>query len=255
MAIKNNTKVFKPINQPLIIGISVAIFCTPVIAATPKTPSNFYQRAEIGYKNALIRDLKQYQQSDNALERYVAYQAQGWLTFANYEQSQNHKAAAIKAFDNTQKLFDMLKQHKTVTLEPSPFLPDSRPIVRPDLWATLNALKQSGAIDIAPREMALSEVALLWSQDNQHSAKQIGAQLRMVDRWLEIAREAFVNAHDSSDNVRLEALINSYFKQYSTQTPPQSSTPFSYQSALAQEVNLGAPIPMPTPTVTYRVVY
>lgn len=212
--VNNNNTFFKSLNKQLAIVISAAVFCTPVIAATPKAPTSFYQRAEIGYKNALIRDLKQYQQSDNALERYVAYQAQGWLTFANYEQSQNHKAVAIKAFDHTQKLFDLLKQHKTATLDPSPFLPDSRPLVRPDLWATLNALKQSGAINIAPREMALSEVALLWSQDNQRYPDQIGVQLRVVDRWLETAREAFVNAHDSADNVRLEELTNTYFKQY-----------------------------------------
>ncbi|WP_201536119.1 hypothetical protein [Psychrobacter ciconiae] len=199
--------------KSLMIVISMAVFCAPVIAATPSSPT-FYQRAEIGYKNVLIRDLKQYQQSKNALERYTAYQAQGWLIFANYEQSQNHKTAAIKAFDNTQKLFDMLKQNKTATLNPSPFLPDSRPLVRPDLWAMLNALKHSGAISIAPREIALSEVALLWSQDNQRYPDQIGVQLRVVDRWLETAREAFVNAHDSADNVRLEELTNTYFKQY-----------------------------------------
>lgn len=253
--VNNNNTIFKPLNKQLAIVISAAVFCAPVIAATSKTPSNFYQRAETGYKNALIRDLKQYQQSDNALERYAAYQAQGWLTFANYEQSQNHKAAAIKAFDNTQKLFDMLKKNKTATLDPSPFLPDSRPLVRPDLWATLNALKQSGAIAIAPREMALSEVALLWSQDNQRYPKQISAQLRMVDRWLETAREAFVNAHNSADNVRLEELINSYFKQYSLQTLSQSLKLSSPQNIIGQNLPLDAPIPMPNPTVTYRVVY
>ncbi len=215
MAIKNKNKAFKLINKQLAIVISVAVFCTPVIAATPKAPSNFYQRAEIGYKIALIQDLKRYQQSDDALERYAAYQAQGWLTFANYEQSQNHKTAASQAFNNTQKLFDMLNQNKTATLDQVPFLPNSQPLVRPDLWATLNALKQSGAIDIAPREMALGEVALLWSQDNQRYPNLIGAQLRMTNRWLEQAREAFVNAHESNDNVRLEELINTYFKQYS----------------------------------------
>lgn len=215
MAIKNKDKAFKLIKKQLAIVISAAVFCTPVIAATPKAPSKFYQRAEIGYKIALIQDLKRYQQSDDALERYAAYQAQGWLTFANYEQSQNHKTAAAQAFDNTQNLFDLLNQNKTATLDQVPFLPNSQPLVRPDLWATLNALKQSGAIDIAPREMALSEVALLWSQDNQRYPNLIGAQLRMTDRWLEQAREAFVNAHESNDNVRLEELINTYFKQYS----------------------------------------
>jgi|GEM_PF-3745996 len=215
MAIKNKNKAFKLINKQLAIVISATVFCTPVIAATPKAPSNFYQRAEIGYKIALIQDLKRYQQSDDALERYAAYQAQGWLTFANYEQSQNHKTAASQAFNNTQNLFDLLNQNKTATLSQVPFLPDSQPLVRPDLWATLNALKQSGAINIAPREMALSEVALLWSQDNQRYPNLIGAQLRMTNRWLEQAREAFVNAHESNDNVRLEELINTYFKQYS----------------------------------------
>jgi hypothetical protein len=36
----------------------------------------------------------------------------------------------------------------------------------------------------------------------------------MADRWLEQAREAFVNTHDSTTNVALEGLIVRYYKEY-----------------------------------------
>lgn len=246
----------KGLNRNRLMVLLTAVMCSSSVFAAPKATSNFYQLAESGYKNAIIRDLKQYQQGEVAIERYAAYQAQGWLTFANFDQSRNHKAAAAQEFDITQQLFDILKQNKTATLNQAPVLPDSRPLVRPDLWAILNALKQGGAISIAPREMALSEVALLWSQDNQDYPKQIAAQLRMVDRWLEVAREAFVNAHDSRDNVRLEELTNRYFKQYQGQTVAKSNQKSALTNVDSQDLTpLGTPIAMPTPTATYRVVY
>ena len=36
----------------------------------------------------------------------------------------------------------------------------------------------------------------------------------MADRWLEQAREAYVNNHDSKTNVALQDLIVRYYKQY-----------------------------------------
>jgi len=36
----------------------------------------------------------------------------------------------------------------------------------------------------------------------------------MADRWLEQAREAYVNENDSQTNVALETSIVSYYKQY-----------------------------------------
>ena len=37
---------------------------------------------------------------------------------------------------------------------------------------------------------------------------------RMADRWLEQAREAYINAHDSQTTVALETSIISYYQQY-----------------------------------------
>ncbi|GAF54696.1 hypothetical protein JCM18901_283 [Psychrobacter sp. JCM 18901] len=89
--------------------------------------------------------------------------------------------------------------------------------MRPDLWATLSALKDGDGIASAPREMAFSEVALIWAATNQCARgwRESGMHFRMADRWLEQAREAYVNANDSQTNIALEKSIVSYHKQYS----------------------------------------
>ncbi len=152
-----------------------------------------------------------------ARQQYLAYKAQAWLNYATHENSiKSHTAAGNHALQSADTILQALKNSDPQTLDLSPDIPNSSALMRPDLWAILTALKDKGGIEQAPRELAFSEVALVWAAADycEHGARQSGSHFRMADRWLEQAREAYVNAHDSKTNVALERLTNSYYKQY-----------------------------------------
>ncbi len=152
-----------------------------------------------------------------ARQQYLVYKAQAWLNYATHENSiKSHTAAGNHALQSADIILQALKNSSSQTLDLSPDIPDSSALMRPDLWAVLIALKDKGGMEQAPRELAFSEVALVWAAAEycEHGARQSGAHFRMADRWLEQAREAYVNAHDSEANVALENLTNRYYKQY-----------------------------------------
>ena len=152
-----------------------------------------------------------------ARQQYLAYKAQAWLNYATHENSiKSHTAAGNHALQSADIILQVLKNSSSQTLDLSPDIPDSSALMRPDLWAILTALKDKGGMEQAQRELAFSEVALVWAAADycEHGARQSGSHFRMADRWLEQAREAYVNAHDSETNVALERLTNSYYKQY-----------------------------------------
>ena len=168
--------------------------------------------------NGMLTQLQQYQQKEySARQQYLAYKAQAWLNYATHEHNINGESAAGRhALQMGSSILAALKTETDEQVNLAPDIPSTSALMRPDLWATLNALKNSGGIAQAPRELAFSEVALIWAAAEQceHGWRQSGAHFRMSERWLEQAREAYVNAHNSQTNVALESRINHYFKQY-----------------------------------------
>ena len=152
-----------------------------------------------------------------ARQQYLAYKAQAWLNYATHEHSiKSHTAAGSHALHSADIILQALKSSNEQTLDLNLDIPASSALMRPDLWAILTALKENGGIEQAPRELAFSEVGLVWAAADycEHGTHQASPHFRMADRWLEQAREAYVNAHDSETNVALEAITNSYYKQY-----------------------------------------
>ena len=182
-------------------------------AADDKTQS-VQQRAI----NCMLNELQTYQQKNmSARQQYFAYKAQAWLNYANHKDSMNSRSdVGVEAAQTAENILQALKNDKVEDLELIEDIPSTSALMRPDLWATLNALKDSGGINSAPREIALSEVSLIWAATDQceRGAKSSNSHFRMADRWLEQAREAFVNTHDSTANVALEGLIVRYYKEY-----------------------------------------
>lgn len=182
-------------------------------AADDKTQS-VQQRA----MNCMLNELQTYQQKDmTTRQQYFAYKAQAWLNYATHKDSMNSRSAAgLQAVQTAETILQALKNNQEQALELIEDIPSTSALMRPDLWATLNALKGSGGINSAPREMAFSEVALIWAATDQceRGAKSSNSHFRMADRWLEQAHEAFVNAHDSKTNVALQALIVRYYEKY-----------------------------------------
>ena len=183
------------------------------------------QKPRSNYKNdrrqsidCLQNQLSAYQTASlTPLQQYYAYKAQAWLNYATHENSiKSNSLAGTQALQAGTTILTALQQADENQLSLLTDIPSTSALMRPDLWATINALKDSGGIESAPRELAFSEVSLIWAAADHcaHGSRQSGSHFRMADRWLEQAREAYVNAHDSTTNVALEALINRYYKQY-----------------------------------------
>lgn len=166
----------------------------------------------------MLERAKDYQQkSVNPYQRYWAYKAEAWLNYAIHKHSlDSHALEGNQAMQAADTILQALNSGTESDLNLIPDIPATSALMRPDLWATLNALKVSGGIEIAPRKLAFSEVALVWAAADQCRWRnpQSGVHFRSVDRSLEQAREAYVSAHDDKTNVALEKLINTYYKQY-----------------------------------------
>lgn len=206
-----------PSTAPKADTIKTANYC--LSSNDTKTPaSSKAQSAQQRAMNCMLNELQTYQQkSMSARQQYFAYKAQAWLNYATHKNSMNNRSdAGVEAAQTAENILQALKNNKIEELELIEDIPSTSALMRPDLWATLNALKDSSGINSAPREIAFSEVALIWAAADQceRGAKSSNSHFRMADRWLEQAREAFVNAHDAKANVALEALIVRYYEAY-----------------------------------------
>ena len=183
-----------------------------------QTSAYKYQSTQQRAMSCMLTQLQAYQQKDRtARQQYFAYKAQAWLNYAIHQDSINSRSpAGTYAMQSAETILQALKNDTTQGLDLYQDIPSNSALMRPDLWATLTALKDSDGIGSAPREIAFSEVALIWAATNQceRGSRESGSHFRMADRWLEQAREAYVNAHDSKTNVALENLIVRYYKQY-----------------------------------------
>lgn len=177
-----------------------------------------YQSTQQRAMSCMLTQLQAYQQKDmTAQQQYFAYKAQAWLNYAIHQDSINSRTSAGNyAAQSAETILQALKNDTAQDISLYQDIPSDSALMRPDLWATLSALKDSDGIATAPREMAFSEVALIWAATNQceRGSRESGIHFRMADRWLQQAREAYVNAHDSKINVALEDLIVRYYKQY-----------------------------------------
>ena len=201
-------------NSANIATANTADYChSQGLEATYKN-QNTQQRA----MSCMLAEIQHYQQKDKTpQQQYLAYKAQAWLNYAIHKDSMNSRSlTGTEAGLSAEAILQALKKGSENDIMLIQDIPASSALMRPDLWANLSALKDSGAIINAPRELAFSEVALIWAANEQcaKNSRQAGTHFRMADRWLEQAREAFVNAHDDKTNVAVEALIVRYFEQY-----------------------------------------
>ncbi|MBE0446048.1 hypothetical protein [Psychrobacter sp. FME5] len=188
-------------------------------AQLPTHSTNKDQNIQQRTMNCMLTQLKEYQQADKtAHQQYLAYKAQAWLNYTSHQDSINSRSPAdTYALQTAETILQALKDDTAKDIDLYQDIPSMSALMRPDLWATISALKDSDGIDSAPREIAFSEVALIWAATNQcaRSERDSGTHFRKADRWLEQAREAYVNSHNSETNVALQALIVRYYKLYS----------------------------------------
>jgi hypothetical protein len=183
-----------------------------------QVPSYKYQSAQQRVLGCMVEQLQPYQQKDKTVhQQHLAYKAQAWLNYAIHQDSMNSRSSAGPvAIEMAESILQALKNDTAQDINLHQDIPSTSALMRPDLWATLSALKDGNGIESAPREMAFSEVALIWAATNQckRGWRESGMHFRMADRWLEQAREAYINANDSQTNTALEKSIVSYYEQY-----------------------------------------
>lgn len=209
--VDNNINLVSSINQP----IDYYSNSTKVKTLHPKYQST--QQHTISY---MLTQLRAYQQVGvTKTQQYLAYKAQAWLNYACHEDNvKSSTNAGTQALQAGADILQVLQNGSEKQFNIITNIPPTSTLMRPDLWAILSALKDKGGIVNAPRELAFSEVALIWAAANQceHGWHQAGTHFRMADRWLEQAREAYINAHNSQTNVALEELTNHYFKKFAS---------------------------------------
>ena len=280
--VDNTTRITPVSVQPIAIQPSVAqsspiqSTTTDLITIAPVMDSSTYiisrcednrQNRDSKYQTELQRDivcmidqLQPYQQANiTTRQQYLAYKAQAWLNYANNKYSMNSRASiADYAFESGKEIFLVLKNNDEQNINLVRDIPTTSDMMRPDLWATLSALKAAGGIDSAPRELAFSEVSLIWAAAD-HCARgwrESSPRFRMADRWLEQAREAYVNAHDSQSNVALEDATVDYYTQYAPLDPSDDICRGQILPlASANNMSSSRPINMPTPTATYSLSF
>ncbi len=219
-----------------------------------------YQSAHARTISCMLAQLTPYQQKDKtSQQQYFAYKAQAWLNYAYHKDSINSQSKAGKdAYEQGKTILTTLKEGTEQNLRITTDIPKTSALMRPDLWALLHALKDSGAIANAPRELAFSEVSLIWAAAD-HCARgwrESSSHFRMADRWLEQAREAYVNAHDSQSNVALEDATVDYYTQYAPLDPSDDICRGQILPlASANNMSSSRPINMPTPTATYSLSF
>ena len=204
------------VNTAQLSQVSSDVDCRADIDTQPS--SYRYQSRQQRVLNCMVKQLQPYQQRDKtARQQYFAYKAQAWLNYAIHQDSINSRSTAgAYAAQTAESILQSLKNGTEKDISLHQDIPAMSALMRPDLWATISALKDSDGIAVAPREVAFSEVALIWAATNQCARgwRESGIHFRMADRWLEQARQAYVNAHDSQTNVALQARIVRYYESY-----------------------------------------
>jgi len=186
-------------------------YCTgEVAAATQHAQYVSKRRYEI---DCMMSELKSYQQADlSPTIQYTAFKAQAWLSYAQAEASESSLSpagpASLDAWQQGVSLLQALRNHQADSLLDSATIPEYATLLRPDLWATLLTLRQNGATAVAPRELAFSEVKLIWAAAEQCEAdwRHAREHFDAAERWLNQAKTAYV-ANDGAKLATLQAAV------------------------------------------------
>ena len=136
---------------------------------------------------ALEQRVQPFLQADDALTQYHAQKAQMWLTYAKHEYSERSLShAAQQAQAQALQLIEQLEQQQPIS-NITPIIQASK-VMRRDLWANAELLKQNVGFDCAPTEIAQAEVTLVWAAAEhcelgwRHSRELFAAAERLIDK-------------------------------------------------------------------------
>lgn len=159
---------------------SMCSFADTVIQADQKT------LIETNTLSSLEQRLSPFLQDADPWTVYHAQKAKMWLSYASHQQAERGwTTAEDQAHTEAQKLIEQLEQKQTIS-NVTPVFSSSK-VMRRDLWATLEQLKQHEEFQCAPTEIAQAEVMLVWAAAEHcelgwhHSRELFAAAERLVD--------------------------------------------------------------------------
>lgn len=237
-------------------------YCTADLEATTQHPD--HQSALRRDIDCMMTELRAYQQPSQAsMTRYYAYKAQAWLIYAYSEDSEKSGSGAGNiALNKGVNLLTALRDNRTARLNPTSDIPETSSLMRPDLWATLMTLKDHDGMSIAPREMAFSEVKLIWAGSEgcergwRHSREHFSA----AQHWINQAYVATFNTQTDAEQQSAAQAVNSRQNTYQTLMTEQAQCQAVAMGSETSGSQAGASaalthnnIVLPQPTVTYRI--
>lgn len=167
----------------------------------------------------MLIELAQYRQNElTALQHYFSYKVQGWLNYATYQDSSNHRPQSVKS--SIQKAHYILEALRSGQESGLSIMDTTENAIKvaPELSANLSALKEQGAIELSPRELALGEVAIIWGAQEQCNRgwRKSSPTFRMADRWIRQAHQAYINSkgEQSLESEALQQSIEYHLKLY-----------------------------------------
>lgn len=169
-------------------------------SVNPKNAEN------LGYKDitCLKQALKPYQiETQSTQIRYQAYKANAWLSYLNHEKSEASLTTVKKfALSEALAILTALQSNQAEKLPQTTDIPIYSGIGRPDLWATLITIKQAPTFDKLTKQVADSEVKLVWAQAEncEQGWRHANEHFAAVNEWVAAARVAALNQPNISVN-------------------------------------------------------
>lgn len=177
--------------KSLIAIVVASVFGLNTMPSLANSVSNDHQEPRIGASTqpSLEQRLTPFLQSSDIWTVYHAQKAQMWFTYANHQKAEGGwTSAEDQAHAEALKLIEQLEQleQKPTISTVTPVLSSSK-VMRRDLWATLELLKQHEGFRCAPTEIAQAEVMLVWAAAEHcelgwhHSRELFSSAERLVD--------------------------------------------------------------------------
>ena len=191
-------------------------YCTTAIESQTQHPS---RPTDLQYQiDCMMTELKAYQEaSQDTSVQYYAYKAQAWLNYAYHENSEGSLTSAGNyALAEALAILQALRDNTSEQLLMTSDIPPTSALMRPDLWATLMTLKQHGGIKLSPREMAFSEVKLVWAASEycelgwRHAREHFNA----AERWINQSRIAVLNSTTDLTASQFDKEVADLFELY-----------------------------------------
>lgn len=250
----NNHDIMLTKYQPTITlpsGEQAANYCSPAIEADTRHPD---RPTELQYNiDCMMTELKTYQAATQPPTiQYYAYKAQAWLNYAYHENSEGSLTqAGDYALAEGIAILQALRDNQSDQLLATSDIPPTSAMMRPDLWATLMTLKEHGGIEVSPREMAFSEVKLVWAASEycefgwRHAREHFNA----AERWINQSRIAVLNTSSDLTANQLDKEVANLFKIYE----PLDAVDNQCQGQVLPKLIVKMPLVMPDATVSYEV--